>query len=62
MPVMRVKLRVATTATGRHFKGNGLPDHATGHFPVQKGTPAYKYYAEIPAHGYPNAAAIPIKP
>lgn len=21
-----------------------------------------KYYAEIPAHGYPNAAAIPIKP
>jgi hypothetical protein len=55
-------LKVTTTATGRRFKGNGLPDHPTGRFPVQKGTPAYKYYAEIPAHGYPNAAAIPIKP
>lgn len=58
----RSNLRVTTTATKRRFKGNGLPDHPTGHFPVQKGTPAYKYYAEIPAHGYPNAAAIPIKP
>ncbi|MFB7311924.1 YHYH protein [Streptomyces sp. NPDC056192] len=55
-------LRVTTTATERRFKGNGLPDHPTGRFPVQKGTPAYKYYAEIPAHGYPSAAAIPIKP
>lgn len=55
-------LKVTTSATGRRFKGNGLPDRPTGRFPVQKGTPAYKYYAEIPAHGYPNAAAIPIKP
>ncbi|MEU8589730.1 YHYH protein [Streptomyces sp. NPDC048664] len=55
-------LRVTTTPTTRHFKGNGLPGHATGRFPVRKGTPAYKYYAEIPAHGYPNAAAIPIEP
>ncbi|QKV90660.1 YHYH protein [Streptomyces sp. NA02950] len=54
-------LRVWTTATKRHFRGNGLPDHFTGRFPVQKGTPAYKYYAEIPSPGYPNAAAIPIK-
>nr|WP_260328680.1 YHYH protein [Streptomyces sp. Ag109_O5-1] len=29
---------------------------------MQKGTPAHKYYAEIPSPGYPNAAAIPIKP
>ncbi|MFE2315401.1 hypothetical protein ACFXC8_19945 [Streptomyces sp. NPDC059441] len=56
------RLKVTTTATKRRFKGNGLPDRPTGRFPVQKGTPAYKYYAEIPAHGYPNAAAIPIKP
>ncbi|MFF7885612.1 hypothetical protein ACH40F_27415 [Streptomyces sp. NPDC020794] len=53
---------MTTTATERRFKGNGLPDHPTGRFPVRKGTLAYKYYAEIPAHGYPNAAAIPIKP
>ncbi|MFK0108775.1 YHYH protein [Streptomyces sp. NPDC091217] len=55
-------LRVTTTTTTRHFEGNGLPGHSTGRFPVQKGTPAYKYYAEIPSPGYPNAAAIPIKP
>ncbi|MEU9992742.1 YHYH protein [Streptomyces sp. NPDC048045] len=55
-------LKVTTTATERRFRGNGHPDHPTGRFPVQKGTPAYKYYAEIPAHGYPSAAAIPIKP
>ncbi|MCX4612591.1 MULTISPECIES: YHYH protein [Streptomyces] len=55
-------LKVTTTATKRRFRGNGLPDHPTGRFPVRKGTRAYKYYAEIPAHGYPNAAAIPIEP
>ncbi|MCZ1008046.1 YHYH protein [Streptomyces lydicus] len=55
-------LRVTTTATTRRFQGNGLPGHPTGRFPVQKGTPAYPYYAQIPAHGYPSAAEIPIKP
>ncbi len=38
------------------------PGHSTGRFPVQKGTPAHKYYAEIPSPGYRNAAAIPSKP
>lgn len=47
-------LKVTTTATERRLRGNGLPDHPTGRPPVQKGTPAYKYYVEIPAHGYPR--------
>lgn len=55
-------LKVTKTATTRRVKGNGLPDHATGRFPVQEGTPAYKYYAEIPSPGYSSAAAIPIEP
>ncbi len=46
----------------RHFKGNGIPNHPTGVFPVQPGTAAYDYYAAAPAPGYSSAAAIPIGP
>jgi len=46
----------------RHFKGNGIPNHPTGIFPVQPNTGAYPYYAEAPADGYSSAAAIPIGP
>ncbi len=46
----------------RHFKGNGIPNHPTGVFPVQAGTAAYSYYAAAPAEGYSSAAEIPIKP
>jgi len=46
----------------RHFKGNGIPNHPTGEFPVQPNTPAYSYYAAAPADGYSSAAAIPIAP
>ena len=53
---------MTTTAAGRVLTGNGLPNHATGQFPVQQGTPAYDYYAALPAMGYANAAAIPIGP
>jgi hypothetical protein len=46
----------------RHFKGNGIPNHPTGVFPVQPGTAAYPYYAAAPAEGYASAAEIPIAP
>ncbi len=46
----------------RHFKGNGIPNHPTGTFPVQPNTAAYPYYAAAPAAGYSSAAAIPIAP
>lgn len=48
------------TKTERRFRGNGLPNHKTGRFPVQKGTPAYSWYASAPADGYSSAAEIPI--
>jgi YHYH protein len=50
------------TSAGRNFVGNGLPNHPTGVYPVQQGTPAYTYYSALPAMGYANAAAIPIGP
>lgn len=50
------------TETGRRMKGNGLPNHPTGRFPVQEGTDAYPYYEPLPVEGYENAAAIPIEP
>ena len=46
----------------RHFKGNGIPNHPTGTFPVQANTPAYPYYAAAPAPPYGSAAEIPIAP
>jgi len=58
----RTRFKVTTSATRRHFKGNGLPNTKTGEFPVQMGTAAYPYYAALPAQGYANAAEIPIRP
>lgn len=46
----------------RRFKGNGIPNHPTGVFPVQPGTAAYPYYAAAPAPPYSSAAEIPIAP
>jgi hypothetical protein len=50
------------TPSTRRFKGNGVPTHPTGIYPVQEGTEAYKYYSQAPAAGYSSAAAIPIAP
>jgi hypothetical protein len=50
------------TATERRLVGNGLPNHATGTFPIEPGTVAYGYYADLPAAGYDSAADIPIAP
>ena len=48
----------------RYFKGNGLPNFAMGQFPVQPGTPAYKYYSILPGGlsggEYPTADLIPV--
>ena len=46
----------------RYFKGNGLPNFAMGQFPVQPGTPAYKYYSALPggSQAYPTADLIPV--
>jgi hypothetical protein len=38
----------------RYFLGNGLPSTKMGVFPVQRGTPAYSYYAALPAGRDPN--------
>jgi hypothetical protein len=48
----------------RYFKGNGLPNFVMGQFPVQPGTPAYKYYSILPGGlsggEYPTADLIPV--
>lgn len=46
----------------RHFKGNGIPNHPTGVFPVGVNDPAYSYYKAAPAPPYDSAADIPIAP
>jgi hypothetical protein len=54
------QLSLTQTDTARVLKGNGLPNHPTGTFPVQKGTSAHPYYSTLPAEGYSSAAEIPI--
>lgn len=51
---------MSTTATERVLVGNGLPNHPTGQFPVQEGTPAYEYYSAFPLMGGGTAADIGI--
>jgi hypothetical protein len=55
---------VTVSLLRRHFKGNGLPNHPTGVYPVEPGTAAYQYYAAVPDPfgQYANAAEIPIEP
>jgi hypothetical protein len=40
----RSVFKTTLTSTTRNFRGNGLPNHKTGIFPVQPGTAAYPYY------------------
>jgi hypothetical protein len=58
--MMTSEFAITETATERRLKGNGLPNHPFGTFPVQKGTAAYEYYSQLPADGYANAAEIPV--
>jgi len=53
----------------RNFSGNGLPSTLMGTFPVQSGTAAYPYYADLPGgvnlttgQTYSTSAAIGISP
>ena len=47
----------------RRFKGNGLPNHKTGIYPVQEGTPAYSWYAAAPGGpGYSSSAKADGRP
>ena len=59
---MKSVFKETDTATKRHFKGNGIPNHPMGTFPIVPGSVAYDTYSQLPAQGYPNAAAIPVKP
>lgn len=59
---MKSVFKQTVTATKRHFKGNGIPNHPMGTFPIVPGSEAYDTYSQLPAQGYPNAAAIPVKP
>lgn len=46
----------------RRLKGNGVPNHVFGTYPITKGSVAYNIYAQAPAQGYANAAEIPVLP
>ena len=59
---MKHEFKVTLTKNGRRLKGNGIPNHPIGVFPIKKGTTAYKIYSQLPAQGYANAAEIPVAP
>ena len=59
---MESVFEVTETETTRRLKGNGIPNHPIGEFPIPRTSPAYKYYEALPAEGYANAAEIPVKP
>jgi len=56
------QFKVTVTKNTRNFKGNGIPNHPIGTFPIPVNSAAYPYYAALPAQGYANAAEIPVKP
>lgn len=53
---------VTETGTTRRLRGNGIPNHPIGTFPIPQTSDAYAYYAALPAQGYANAAEIPVAP
>lgn len=53
---------VTETETTRVLKGNGIPNHPIGTYPVEKGTAAYDYYSAIPVMHYGTSADIPVEP
>jgi len=59
---MKHNFSIRKTATTRILKGNGIPNHAIGQFPIPTTSAAYPYYAALPAQGYANAAEIPVQP
>lgn len=58
---MEHQFEMRLSDTQRNFKGNGIPNHPIGVYPIEKGTVAYDdYYSKLPAEGYNNAAEIPV--
>ncbi len=55
------RFSIKLTSKKRHLKGNGIPNHSFGRFPVPSSSDAYSYYAALPAQGYANAAEIPVR-
>ena len=59
---MKSVFKVTENKNTRLLKGNGIPNHPIGIFPIPQNSASYKYYAALPAEGYANAAEIPVKP
>ena len=59
---MRSVFNITETKSTRRLKGNGIPNHPIGTFPIPEWSAAYKYYATLPAEGFDNAAQIPVRP
>jgi len=59
---MKHNFSIRKTATTRILKGNGIPNHAIGEYPVPSDSAAYQYYKVLPVQGYANAAEIPVDP
>ncbi|MFO1540811.1 MAG: YHYH protein, partial [Chloroflexota bacterium] len=53
---------ITESGTTRVLRGNGIPNHPIGTFPIPRTSDAYAYYAALPAEGYANAAEIPVAP
>jgi hypothetical protein len=56
------EFEVTLTEAGRRLKGNGIPSHPIGVYPIPSGTVPYSIYSQLPAEGYANAAEIPVAP
>lgn len=51
---------ITTTNNWRRLKGNGLPNHPIGVYPIENASVAYSIYSMEPAQGEDNAAEIPV--
>lgn len=59
---MAHEFEMTVNETSRRLKGNGIPNHPMGTYPIPQNTLAYEVYGALPAEGYPNAAEIPTEP
>jgi len=59
---MNAEFEMTVNMTSRRMKGNGIPNHQMGTYPIPNNTLAYQVYGSLPAQGYDNAAEIPTLP
>ena len=59
---MKSEFEMTVSDTERRMRGNGIPNHPMGTFPIPENTLAYSVYGSLPAEGYSNAAEIPTLP